>query len=143
MTRSTVLIVAALIAAPAGAAEHTVKMLNKGAAGTMVFEPAFLQVKPGDTVRFLPTDKSHNAESIAAMLPTGATPFRGKMNQEVVATFDKPGLYGIKCAPHYGMGMVALVQVGKKPANLAEAQAASHPGLAKKRMGELLTKVAK
>lgn len=134
------LLAAALLAAPAVAAEHQVKMLNKGADGNMVFEPAYLTVKPGDTVRFVPTDKSHNAESIKTMMPAGAEPFRGKMNQEVVATFDKPGVYGIKCGPHYGMGMVALVQVGKKPANLAEAKAVTHPGIAKTRMTALLAK---
>jgi len=30
----------------------------------MVFEPALLKNAPGDTVTFVPTDKSHNAESI-------------------------------------------------------------------------------
>ncbi|MGR3746473.1 plastocyanin/azurin family copper-binding protein [Paracoccus sp. R12_2] len=27
-------------------------------------------------------------------------------------TFEAPGFYGIKCSPHYTMGMVMLVQVG-------------------------------
>ena len=45
-------------------------------------------------------------------------------------TFDKPGVYGVKCLPHYGMGMVALVVVGT-PANKDEAMAVTHPGKAK------------
>ncbi len=62
----------ALGTAPAVAADHEVRMLNRGEAGAMVFEPAWLEVAPGDTVTFVPTDRSHNAESIAAMLPLGA-----------------------------------------------------------------------
>ena len=47
-------------------------MLNKGAEGAMVFEPSLLKITPGDTVKFLATDKTHNAESIAGMIPEGA-----------------------------------------------------------------------
>lgn len=114
-------------ALPATAANFEVHMLNKGAAGAMVFEPVLVKVAPGDTVTFTPTDKGHNAESIAAMLPEGAVPFKGKMGEEIVVTFTTPGAYGIKCAPHYGMGMVALVVVGDAPANLDAVKAAKNP----------------
>ncbi|TJW42925.1 MAG: pseudoazurin, partial [Mesorhizobium sp.] len=40
----------------ANAEEHVVQMLNKGEKGAMVFQPAFVQAAPGDTVRFVPTD---------------------------------------------------------------------------------------
>ncbi|MBN9449952.1 MAG: pseudoazurin, partial [Bosea sp.] len=96
-----------LAAAGANAAEVEVKMLNKGAAGAMVFEPALIKIAPGDTVKFLPTDKSHNAESIPEMMPAGAAPFIGKLNEQFDITFKEPGVYGIKCKPHYGMGTVA------------------------------------
>ena len=129
------------VASPALAADHVVKMLNKGKAGAMVFEPALIKVKPGDTVTFVPTDKSHNAESIASMLPPGAKPFKGKMNQPIKVTFDKAGVYGYKCLPHYGMGMVGLVVVGS-PTNLASAQKVSHPGKAKQVFGRLLNQSA-
>lgn len=129
--------IAMAVSAPAFAAEHVVKMLNKGAAGMMVFEPALVKAVPGDTIRFVPTDKSHNAESINTMMPAGAAPFKGKMNQEVTMTVTKPGVYGVKCLPHYGMGMVALVKVGK-PTNLAEAAKVSHPGKAKQVFEKLL-----
>ena len=49
-------------ASAAMAAEVEVKMLNKGAEGLMVFEPALVKIEPGDTVKFVATDKSHNAE---------------------------------------------------------------------------------
>ena len=105
----------ALAIAGANAAEVEVKMLNKGAAGAMVFEPALVKIAPGDTVKFLPTDKSHNAESIPDMLPSGAEPFAGKMNEQVDVTFKEAGIYGIRCKPHYGKGMVAIVVVGAPP----------------------------
>ena len=104
-------------AMPAMAANFEVKMLNKGEAGLMVFEPALTKVAVGDTVTFVPTDKGHDAQSIADILPDGAEAFKGKMGQEVVVTFTVPGAYGIKCTPHFTMGMVALVVVGDDPAN--------------------------
>lgn len=129
--------IAALLAAGSiQAAEHEVHMLNKGAAGAMVFEPSFIQAAPGDTVRFIPTDKTHNAETIKGMIPDGATPFKGKINEEIVVTLDKEGVYGVKCTPHYGMGMVALVVVGE-PVNLDAAQTVKQPGKAKAVFAEL------
>jgi pseudoazurin len=112
------------------AAEVEVKMLNKGTEGMMVFEPSLVKIEPGDTVKFVATDKSHNAETIKGMLPADATSFAGKMNEDIVVTFDKPGVYGVKCMPHYAMGMVALVVVGK-PDNLEQAKALPQSGKAK------------
>jgi pseudoazurin len=128
-----------LAAAGAHAAEVEVKMLNKGAAGAMVFEPALIKLAPGDTVKFVPTDKSHNAESIPEMTPQGGESFIGKMNEQVEIAFKQPGVYGIKCKPHYGMGMVALVVVGE-PTNLEAAAAAKHPGKARQVFADLIAK---
>ena len=114
----------------ADAAEVEVKMLNKGAEGFMVFEPSLVKVEPGDTVKFVATDKGHNAETIAGMLPEGAASIHGKMGQDVSVKFDKSGVYGIKCMPHYGMGMVAMIVVGA-PTNQDAAKAVNHPGKAK------------
>jgi pseudoazurin len=125
-----------LAAMPVGAAEHEVKMLNKGAEGAMVFEPSLLKIAPGDTVRFLATDKGHNVLSIEGMSPEGAAPFKGKMNEEIVVMFEKPGVYGFECRPHYGMGMVGLVIVGDA-VNLTEAKAVPQKGKAKKRFEQL------
>jgi pseudoazurin len=99
------------IAGGAYAAEIEVKMLNKGVEGVMVFEPALVKGAPGDTVKFVATDNGHNAETIKGMLPADAAPFLGKNGEDVAVTSDKPGVYGVKCLPHHGMGMVALVVV--------------------------------
>jgi pseudoazurin len=118
---------------PVAAANYEVQMLNQGEAGTMVFEPALTVIAPGDTVTFVPTDKSHNAESIKDILPDGAEPFKGGISKEVVVSFTVPGVYGIKCAPHVGMGMVALVVVGETP-NLDVVGAAKVPNKAAQRL---------
>ena len=133
--------VAALaIATPAAAADHVVKMLNNGKAGMMVFEPALVTIAPGDSVKFVATDKSHNAETIKGMFPDGAKPFAGKMNEDITVTFDQAGVYGVKCTPHYGMGMVSLVVVGK-PGNEEAARAVVHAGKAKTVFNALFDKV--
>ena len=132
-----------LATAPAAAKEYQVKMLNKGADGSlMVFEPAYLKVAPGDSVRFLATQKGHNAESLPGMAPAGAAAFKGKIDEEFTVKFTKEGVYGYKCLPHLGMGMVGVVQVGKA-SNKADAAAAAQklPGLGKKRMIALVGQV--
>lgn len=133
--------VLAFVGTPALAANFEVNMLNKGADGAMVFEPALTKVAVGDTVTFLPTDKGHNAETIKGMLPDGAEPFKGAMGKEVVVTFTIPGAYGIKCAPHLGMGMVALVVVGDAPANLEAVKTVKLPKTAQERFEPLYDQV--
>ncbi|MEQ1956499.1 pseudoazurin [Mesorhizobium sp. CN2-181] len=122
--------VATVVAGAAGAAEIEVVMLNKGEKAAMVFQPDFVKAAPGDTIRFVPTDKGHNVEAIKGMLPEGAEPFKSKFNEEFTVTLDKEGVYGVKCSPHYGMGMVALIEVGK-PVNIEEAKAIKQTGKAK------------
>ncbi len=127
---------AVAFAGAAGAAEFEVKMLNKGEKGTMVFEPDFISAAPGDTIRFVPTDKGHNVETIKGMIPEGAETFKSKFNEEFTVTLDKEGVYGVKCTPHYAMGMVALIEVGE-PVNLEEAKAVKQVGKAKAVFAEL------
>ncbi len=120
---------------PVLAEDFEVQMLNRDADGaTMVFEPAYLHIQPGDTVTFVPTDPTHNAETIAGMLPEGAEPFKGRINEEFTVTFEQEGLYGYKCTPHFGMGMVGLIKVGDSMDNLDAAQAVNMPPKARERM---------
>jgi len=126
--------------AAASAAEVEIKMLNKGTDGVMVFEPAMVNIQPGDTVKFVSVDKGHNAESIKGMLPADAMPFVGKISQDMEIVFNKPGIYGIKCMPHYGMGMVAMIVVGAA-ANIDEAKAVTHPGRAKQVFSAMFDKL--
>lgn len=134
-------VVALLLAAPANAENFEVKMLNKGVEGAMVFEPAFLKVAVGDTVTFISTDKGHNVEDIKGMLPDGVEPFKSGMGDDYVLTITAEGVYGIKCTPHYSMGMVALIQAGA-PVNLEAAAAVTQKGKAKTRFEPLFAQVA-
>lgn len=127
-------IAAMLVAAPAAAADFEVHMLNKGKDGAMVFEPGGIKIAKGDSVTFIPTDKSHNAETVKDLIPEGATPFKGKMNETVKITFDAPGAYAVKCAPHVGMGMIGLIVVGDAPANLDAVKTAKFPKKARERL---------
>ena len=126
------------LASPAAAKDVQVKMLNKGNGRAMVFSPEVVKIAPGDTVTFVATDKGHNAEIISTMIPAGAAPFKGKMNQGLTVKFTKAGTYGYKCLPHYGMGMVGVVIVGNGGPNAAQAKAVSHPGKAKQVFASIL-----
>jgi pseudoazurin len=117
-----------------------VRMVNKGPDGQlMAFVPAKLAISPGDSVKFIATDKGHNAETIAGMLPAGAQAFKGGIDQEIEVRFTRAGLYGYKCLPHLGLGMVGVIQVGDAGNRTAlQTMAAKLPGLGKKRMTTLL-----
>lgn len=136
----TTCIVSLMSMGSAQAAEHVIKMLNKSGNKQMQFEPAFTMAAPGDTIKFVSVDKGHSVESIADMWPEGAKPVKGAISQDVTMTVDKEGVYGVKCTPHYLMGMVALIEVGK-PTNLDKAKAFKAPAAAAKRFEELFAEV--
>lgn len=140
----TLLAVAALGAGAgiASAADVEIQMLNKGDKGVMVFQPDFVQVQPGDTVHFIATDKGHDVENVKGMLPEGVEPFKGKMNENFDLTVTEAGVYGIKCTPHFPMGMVALVVVGDPSSNLEAAKAAKNPKKAQERFEEAFAQIA-
>jgi pseudoazurin len=133
----------ASVAAPrfASAAEHIIEMRNQDNAGNrMAFEPGFVKVEVGDTVKFVPADKGHNAMSVPNIWPEGIPEVKGDFSKEIVFKAEKDGLYVFKCLPHYGMGMVALVQVGK-PVNLDAVKNFVATGMAKKRLDAEVAKV--
>ena len=128
------LAVAALLlaATPAAAETFEVRMLNRGEAGPMVYEPDFLRLAPGDRVKFYVASGGHNAATIEGMAPEGAAPFKRPINEDLALTLTTEGLYGVKCSPHYAMGMVMLIAVGDAdPAALAIPEAV--PDRARKR----------
>ena len=104
-------------------------MLNSGVEGYMVFEPALLKVKLGDSVTFVATDPSHNSASVEGMIPEGAAPWSGKMSEDITVTFDKAGVYVYQCTPHAMMAMIGVVNVGDTKENLKSVKVAA---LAKK-----------
>jgi pseudoazurin len=84
------------------------------------------------------TDKGHNAETIKGMLPDSAAAFTGKNGEDV--SVNQAGVYGVKCLPHYAMGMVAMIVVGS-PTNIDQAKAVPQVGKAKQVFATLFEKL--
>lgn len=120
---------------------HDVLMLNAGCGdpnAVNVFEPAILRINVGDSVTFIPTDQGHNSASKRGMIPDGAEPWNGAIDQTLTVNFTVPGIYGHICVPHYEWGMVGLIVVGNEWPNLAQAKKVRHPGSARKVFRTLL-----
>lgn len=105
-----------------------VEMLNRNADGeAMVFSEELIRAEVGDIIRFIPTDRSHNAQSVDGALPDGQEPFRGRVNQAVEYEVTETGLTAVVCLPHQTMGMVALVVVGDDLSNAEQILEARIP----------------
>jgi len=104
-------------------ANHSIKMLNQGSSGVMVFEPAYLKINIGDSVTFESTDAAHNSASIPGMIPSSASSWNGGLSQDLTVMFDVAGIYGYQCTPHSMMAMVGVIQVGDDKSNLDSAKA--------------------
>ncbi len=96
-------------------------MLNAGKEGMMVFEPAYISVNKGDTVKFVATDLAHNSASVEGMIPDGATPWVGTMSKDIEVTLTKEGVYVYQCTPHNMMAMVGVIKV-ESSANLDQVK---------------------
>ena len=95
-----------------------IQMLNvNGAGDKMVFSQELIRAEVGDVIKFVPTDKSHNAQSVKNALPDGQKKFKGKMNKEVEYLVTEAGLTAVVCQPNQAMGMVALIVVGNDVSN--------------------------
>ena len=120
---------------------HSVLMLNAACADPdtpNVFEPAILRIDTGDSVTFVPTDAGHNSASKRGMIPDGAVPWNGAIDENLTVEFSVPGIYGHICVPHYEWGMVGLIVVGNNLSNLKSAKKIRHPGSARKVFRKLL-----
>tara|TARA_Y100001968_G_scaffold258490_1_gene245469 strand:+ start:268 stop:750 length:483 start_codon:yes stop_codon:yes gene_type:complete len=131
---------------PSYAEVHEVKMYNKDPNDKkkrMVFVPRVLKINPGDTVKFISSSKGHNSASIKGMLPKGAKKWKSKIGKNFELTLNKVGVYGYKCTPHYGMGMVGLIVVkgDNWDANLESAKGAKKAGKSKKVFKEIWTEL--
>ncbi|VAW83698.1 Pseudoazurin [hydrothermal vent metagenome] len=118
---STLFIVGMWMCGTTLAAEHEIKMLNKGADGSFVFEPGFLKVAKGDTINFNPVDMAHMPQS--EVTPDGSS-WKGDMNKPFSVTLTEEGVVIYSCLPHKMLGMVGVIQVGEA-VNLAAAKEAA------------------
>ena len=119
ITRKLLMLVIFIISIPVNAADHTIEMLSSSNGQMMVFKPAVLKINPGDTVTWKATNPGHNTASIEQMSADPALKWNGKNNEELKITFTKEGVYGYKCTPHYILGMVGVISVGKNLDNLS------------------------
>ena len=114
-------------------------MLNSKDGENLVFSEKFTKVSKGDTVTFKATKPGHNAEFVPGGFPQGAEELHGQVGKDVSYTFNIPGLYLVRCAPHFGMGMVAVVEVDA-PSNLDQIKQLFLPPKAKAVVDEQLKK---
>lgn len=123
---------------------HLVKMRNTNPNdpnNINLFEPSILKIEKGDSVKFITVDNGHNSASKKGMLPDGALPWNGKLDEELEITFNLDGTYGYVCLPHLEMGMVGLILVGDYSVNFKEAKSVRQRGGAKKAFRALLKEV--
>ncbi|MDQ0326998.1 pseudoazurin [Rhodopseudomonas julia] len=120
-----------------------VQMLNRGEKGSMVYDPDFLRVAPGDTIRFVATTPGHNARTIAGMAPEGAEEIKTPLGETADVVAETPGIYGLKCSPHYAMGMVMMVAVGEEADPGAFELPEGLPSRARKRLEEIIAENSK
>ncbi|MFY9206399.1 MAG: plastocyanin/azurin family copper-binding protein, partial [Yoonia sp.] len=116
-----------------------VEMLNENDAGDrMVFGQELIRAEVGDVIRFVPTDRSYNAQSVKDALPEGQEAFKGKTNNEVEYLVTETGLTAVVCLPHQSMGMVALIVVGNDVSNAQQVLDARIPGKGKDKIAALV-----
>lgn len=109
-----------LASSAAFAEDHKIQMLDTGADGLMIFEPAYVKANTGDTVTFIAKDPGHNI--ISRHVPEGAQNWKGAVSNNLTITLNKEGVYLYECDLHRMLGMVGVIQVGK-PVNLTAAKA--------------------
>ena len=133
-----ILIATTMLFATTTANAATIEMLNKDAEGNrMVYSQEIARIATGDTVTWVPTDKGHNVEIVAA--PKGFDiPKKSKNGKEVAIRFEVPGIYYYWCTPHKGMGMIGLVVVGDNVSNKNAIAKAKAIGKSKKKLKALL-----
>jgi len=85
------------------------------------FSPNILFINPGDTVQW-ENMTIHDSVSMEGLIPEGAEPWVFKLGQNGAVTLTEEGVYIYKCNPHYPLGMVAAIIVGK-PVNIEQVQA--------------------
>ena len=139
--RKLLLSAALIVVSSAAAFAETIEiqMLNvNGAGDKMVFSQELIRAEVGDMIKFVPTDKSHNAQSVKNALPDDQKKFKGKMNKEIEYSLTEAGLTAVVCQPHQTLGMVALIVVGNDVSNAQDILDAGVRGKGKIKIAALI-----
>jgi pseudoazurin len=137
------LVFSASLGSMAHAAEVTVEMLNNKDGQLYAFSQNLIKVAKGDTIIWKASNAGHNAQFVAKAFPEGAAPMEGVIGKDVNYTFTVPGTYVVKCNPHFGMGMVAVVVVDNNISNLEALKTLTYPGKAKTATDTIFADLAK
>ena len=76
-----------------------------------------VKIDVGDTIEWLPKNKGHNVEFLAAP-NIESLPEKSDLDVIHRITFDLPGVYLYQCTPHGNMGMLGLIVVGNNFDNI-------------------------
>ena len=95
----------------------------------------------GDTIEWLPKNKGHNVEFLAAP-NIESLPEKSDLDVIHRITFDLPGVYLYQCTPHGNMGMLGLIVVGNNFDNIDSLGDIELSRVAKSVLGRLI-RVAK
>ena len=120
---------------------YEVQMLNKLEKDRNVFNPSILNIKSGDTVKWVSVDKGHNIAFTKKGVPEGVELYKSKINTDAEYTFNTSGIYAYNCTPHYGLGMIAFVVVDDDLSNFDQVAKIKYPGKSKKLAKTLLEQI--
>ncbi len=101
------------------AEDHEIHGIDNRGYEFMFFEPAFLQVEPGDRVTFVVHHFDHKPRSV--FVPEGAEPWEANQGESITVTLEQEGVYLFDCFYHNVQGMAGVLVVGD-PVNLDEAR---------------------
>ena len=76
-----------------------------------------VKIDVGDTIEWLPKNKGHNVEFLAAP-NMKSLPEKSGLDVIHRITFDLPGVYLYQCTPNGNMGMLGLIVVGNNFDNI-------------------------
>ncbi|WP_421781364.1 plastocyanin/azurin family copper-binding protein [Kiloniella litopenaei] len=107
------------------------------------FDPNYLWIEPGDTIRFLNSTGNHTVTSINGMWPKGAPLVKIEHKSVANVTFDIPGIYGFKCKVHGRHGMYALIVVGSPDSNINDLEFSNIGKLGREVFENLLKRMKK
>ncbi|SLN30008.1 Pseudoazurin precursor [Roseivivax jejudonensis] len=127
-------------AAPAAAEVIEVEMLNRTEDGrNMAFSQELIMADVGDVIRFVPTDRGHNAQTVEGAIPDGQEGIKGRINEAVEYEVTEPGVSAIICLPHVTLGMVAVVVADGDLSNADAVRDAQIRGRSGQKVDELLS----
>lgn len=125
------------------AANISVEMLNSKNGEAIVYSDKLLRIKSNDIVTWKSANLGHNAEFIAQGYPASAADMHGKIGKDVSYAFEVPGIYVVKCTPHFGLGMIQVIVVNDNLSNLDQVRKLTFPGKSKPLAESIFAQLAK